>query len=66
MSIKPDTAQPWRVTSRGVDYLELENKRFVLSFAHPEARVAESILHFALLDAVAELRSGSGLTTARS
>ena len=51
----------WRMTSRGIWYFA-DNGRVVVSFAHPEARVKDCFLHYALVDAVREIRSlGHGL-----
>lgn len=49
---------PWRVTSRGVEFLEYAPRKFVLIYLHPEARVSDNILHYGLIDAVRELLFG--------
>lgn len=49
-------AQPhWRITSRGVPYWLEPTGTLVITYAHPEARVAEHLLHYGLIDAVREL-----------
>lgn len=45
----------WKMTSRGIWYF-VDNDRVVISFAHPEARVKDCFLHYALVDAVREIR----------
>jgi len=45
----------WKTTSRGVDYIEHRLGKFIVSFSHPAARVADSFLHYALVDAVREI-----------
>lgn len=45
----------WKVTSRGIWYF-VDNGKVVISFAHPEARVKDCFLHYALVDAVREIR----------
>lgn len=45
----------WKMTSRGIWYF-VDNGKVVISFAHPEARVKGCFLHYALLDAVREIR----------
>ena len=46
--IKPGNIEPWRSTARGVDYLEYAPRRFVISYSHPEARVAANLLYYGL------------------
>ncbi len=46
----------WKMTSRGIWYF-VDNDTVVISFAHPEARVKDCFLHYALVDAVKEIRS---------
>jgi len=45
----------WRQTSRGIWFKEFAPGRFAIAFAHPEARVQDSILHYAFVDAVREV-----------
>jgi len=45
----------WRWTSRGIEYHEFRPGKFVISYHHPEARVADCILYYGLLDAVREI-----------
>lgn len=46
----------WKMTSRGIWYF-VDNNTVVISFAHPEARVKDCFLHYALVDAVREIWS---------
>jgi len=49
-------AQPeWKATSRGIWYHEFRPGKFVVSFAHPEARVADCLLYYGLIDALREI-----------
>ena len=50
----------WRMTSRGVQYF-LDGKTAVISFVHPEARVRDAYLYYALMDAVREIKGGCRL-----
>ncbi len=47
----------WESTSRGIDYREYRPGKFVVAYAHPEARVADNLLYFGLTDAIREIRS---------
>lgn len=49
--------QAWRQTSRGVPFREYQSRKFVILYAHPEARVADYILYYPLIDAVKEILS---------
>ena len=42
------------MTSRGIWYF-VDNGMVVISFTHPEARVKDCFLHYALVDAVREI-----------
>lgn len=44
----------WPMTQRGVEYIKYKEKT-ILSFAHPEARIRDAYLHYALVDAVREI-----------
>jgi len=46
----------WHTTTRGVDYAALGSGRHIIAFSHPEARVADNLLHYGLVDAVREIR----------
>ena len=46
----------WKMTSRGIWYFTDKNT-IVISFTHPEARVKDCFLHYALVDAVREIFS---------
>jgi len=49
------TPPKWRSTSRGIEYHEFKPGKFVVSYHHPQARVAACILYYGLLDAVREI-----------
>jgi len=44
----------WKMTSRGIWYFR-DGKSVVISFSHPEARVKDAYLFYALTDAVKEI-----------
>jgi hypothetical protein len=54
--LKPSDDSAWRMTSRGVEFLEYSPGKHVIAYSHPEARVADNLLHYGLMDAVVELR----------
>lgn len=54
--IKPSNLETWKTTTRGVSYLEYAPGKFVISYSHPEARVAENLLYYGLVDAVQEIQ----------
>ena len=45
----------WKSTKRGVWWYERDANKYVVSFAHPEARVQSSLLVYGLLDAIQEI-----------
>jgi len=45
----------WKTTKRGIRYFERESNKYVVSFAHPEARVQDSLLVYGLLDTINEI-----------
>ena len=49
-----------KMTKRGIWYF-IDNGTVVISFSHPEARVKDNFLFYALLDAVREIKSGQEL-----
>ena len=56
-----DQEVEWEMTSRGVWYF-LDGKTVVISFAHPEARVRDAYLFYAILDAVREIERKKSLS----
>lgn len=48
----------WKMTSRGIWYVVEPNGRIIVSYAHPEARVKDSILYYGIVDAVREIIKG--------
>jgi hypothetical protein len=42
-------------TKRGIQYFNPEQNKYVVCFAHPEARIQDSLLHYGLLDAINEI-----------
>ena len=49
-----DREVDWEMTSRGIWYFR-DGKSVVISFSHPEARVKDAYLFYALTDAVKEI-----------
>ncbi|MCX7000732.1 MAG: hypothetical protein NT106_10645 [Candidatus Sumerlaeota bacterium] len=47
----------WLMTTRGVLYHERAPEKFVISYAHPEARVADCLLFYGIVDALREISS---------
>jgi len=47
----------WHQTSRGIWWYQTERGAPVIAYAHPEARVQSSLLHYGLIDAVNEICS---------
>ena len=45
----------WGKTARGIRWFARDTKKYVVDFAHPEARIQDSILLYGLLDAVKEI-----------
>ncbi len=45
----------WMVTRRGIRFHEFRPRKYVVSFAHPEARVANCLLYYGLVDALREI-----------
>ena len=45
----------WRQTRRGTWWYQRAPGKIVITYAHPEARVQDSLLHYGLIDAVNEL-----------
>ncbi len=45
----------WKKTTRGIWWYEREADKIVVSFAHPEARVQDSLVVYGLLDAIQEI-----------
>ena len=44
----------WQTTSRGIEYI-IFDKTIIVSFSHPEARVADQYLYYTLIDAIREI-----------
>lgn len=47
---------PWQMTQRGIWYF-VDKESVIISFAHPEARISDNFLYYALIDAVKEINS---------
>ena len=45
----------WMMTTRGIWYHEYLPRKFVISYAHPAARVADCLLYYGLIDALREI-----------
>ncbi|MCI5144469.1 MAG: hypothetical protein D3923_02845 [Candidatus Electrothrix sp. AR3] len=54
-SVVGHAAKEWRTTKRGIWWYEREPFKYVVAFAHPEARVQKSLLVYGLLDAIDEI-----------
>ncbi len=50
----------WKRTSRGIWYV-VEDKKIVISYLHPEARVKDCLLYYGLVDAVKEIKEKENL-----
>ena len=48
-------SKEWRTTKRGIWWYERDNHKYVVAFAHPEARVQSPLLVYGLLDAIHEI-----------
>lgn len=48
----------WEITSKGIYFKKYQNNKILISFAHPEARVQDSLLYYGLIDAVREITLG--------
>ena len=44
----------WDITSRGIEFSIHENT-IIISFCHPEARIKDCFLHYAIIDAIKEI-----------
>ena len=45
----------WGKSTRGVSYRQINRGGMLISYSHPEARIDKNLLHYGLIDAVAEL-----------
>lgn len=54
-----DNQIAWETTTRGVRWFMREANKYVVAFAHPEARVDDSLLVYGLLDAIREIIQSS-------
>lgn len=48
-------APSWQMTSRGIWFHEFKPGKYVVSYAHPEARVADCLLYYGIIDALREI-----------
>lgn len=48
-------AKTWRTTSKGIDFVEYTKGKFAIRYAHPEARVGDSLLYYGLIEAIREI-----------
>jgi len=51
--------QKWKITKRGIGFLEFMNNKYLISFSHPQARVQDCLLYYGLIDAVKEIWTSS-------
>jgi hypothetical protein len=49
----------WKETKRGIGYFEYESGKYFVAFSHPEARAADQLLYYGLIDAIKEIFSNS-------
>lgn len=47
----------WKSTRRGIWFHKYEEKKYVIAYSHPEARVADCLLFYGIVDAVREIYS---------
>ena len=59
-------SKEWKTTTRGIWWYEREANKYVVSFAHPEARVQSSLLVYGLLDAIREIYAQPSDATAKA
>jgi len=50
----------WKRTTRGVWYYEYDTEKYFIQYAHPEARIQDSLLYYGLIDAIKELKQHAG------
>ena len=43
------------MTARGIWYHEYQKNKYIIQYSHPEARVADCLLYYGLLDAINEI-----------
>ena len=55
LAFQPAIAGRWRKTARGIPFIEYQPGKYAISYAHPEARVQDSLLFYGLIDAVREI-----------
>jgi len=53
--------QDWQHTFNGIPFREYRPNQFVIAYAHPEARVADNILYYPLINAVKEILTKQGV-----
>lgn len=52
IKFSPDTQ--WVMSKRGVLFHEYQKRKFIVQYSHPEARVANNLLYYGLVDAIRE------------
>jgi len=45
----------WKMTKRGIRFMEFMNSKYLISYSHPEARVQDCLLYYGLIDAIKEI-----------
>lgn len=55
--IEPASRPKWISTTRGFEFLEYSQGKFVVDYVHPAARVRENLLYYGLIDALREILS---------
>jgi hypothetical protein len=51
----PDAALEWRITSRGIEYCEPKEGKYIVNYVHPGARVPDYLKYYGLIDALREI-----------
>ena len=56
--IKLEAPPEWKITKRGIWFHEYRQRRYIISYSHPEARVQDCLLYYGLVDALREILRG--------
>lgn len=53
--VKLPEKSDYKMTTRGICYHEYQTNKYMIEYSHPEARVANCLLHYGLVDAIREI-----------
>jgi hypothetical protein len=53
--VKMENASEWKITSRGIYFYTYGTNNLFIRYAHPEARIQDSLLCYGLIDTIKEL-----------